>query len=164
MVWYYTSSKNEISELVSYWQGRTVVLPSYMEDYLTGDTININHNNYIIIRYLESSRCTSCQMKLDEWNRFLYKLDTVQSLSYDILTVLAPKEDISIKRTLKSNHYNHPVTIDYNNIIRDLNKFPTNSYVNTFLLDRNLKILAIGDPISNKSIGEIYINLIQCKQ
>ncbi len=159
-VWRYTSHQQEITELVNYWQGRTIVLPSCMEDYLTGDTINIKQNDYIVLRYIDSLKCTSCQMKLDEWNRFLYKLDTVPDLSYDILTVLAPKEDISIKRILKSHHYNHPVTIDYNNIICDSNKFPTNSPANTLLLDKNLKVQAIGDPVSNKSIEKIYMNLM----
>ena len=56
----------------------------------------------------------------------------------------------------------HQVIYDYNGLLNKKNQFPTYPYpLHTFLLDRNNKVLAIGNPINNESIRNIFDKIIK---
>lgn len=154
-MWYYSSRNNRNIELVNYWLGRTITFPDSIDNILTGERIDLNKSKYIILRYVDSLSCTSCKLRTEQWNNLSYSLDTIPGISYDILTIIAPKKDLSIKPTLKRHRYKHPVVIDTGNLISNTNHLPTNSIVNTFLLNKEHKVIVIGDPTVNNSIFEL---------
>lgn len=160
IVWYCTYQRNKNIELVNYWLGRTITIPDSLDNILTGKRIDISNNDYIIIRYVDSISCTSCKMRTEQWNHLSYSLDTIPDISYDILTIVAPKEDILIKPALKRHRYNHPVVIDSGNRISNTNHLTSNS-INTFLLNQERKVIAIGDPTVNSSVFELFKKHIQ---
>ena len=62
----------------------------------------------------------------------------------------------------RNNHFFYPVIYDYNGLLNKKNQFPTYPYpLHTFLLDRNNKVLAIGNPINNESIRNIFDKIIK---
>jgi hypothetical protein len=52
--------------------------------------------------------------------------------------------------------FNYPVFIDKKNGINQLNNFPQQQEYQCFLLDKNNKILFLGNPSINPNIWELY--------
>ena len=65
---------------------------------------------------------------------------------------------------LCSQSFDIPVCIDRNDSFNKLNHFPSNAMLQTFLLDEHNKVLAIGNPMHNPKIKELYMNIIFDKQ
>lgn len=59
------------------------------------------------------------------------------------------------------SHFDYPVCIDEQDSLNKLNDFPTEMAFHTFLLDKSNKIIAIGNPIHNPKIKELYLKIIQ---
>ena len=51
--------------------------------------------------------------------------------------------------------------MDENDSFNKLNHFPSDMTFQTFLLNRNNKVLAIGNPIHNPKIRELYVKIIR---
>ena len=62
---------------------------------------------------------------------------------------------------LRRVHFSYPVCIDEKDSFNLLNKFPKDNRFQTFLLDKNKKVVAIGNPINNPQIKELYQKIIQ---
>ena len=51
--------------------------------------------------------------------------------------------------------------VDVDNRFNKLNNFPADMTFQTFLLDKNNKVVAIGNPIHNLKVRELYLKIIQ---
>lgn len=51
--------------------------------------------------------------------------------------------------------------MDVDNRFNKLNNFPADMTFQTFLLDKNNKVVAIGNPIHNLKVRELYLKIIQ---
>lgn len=65
-----------------------------------------------------------------------------------------------IKAIGKADHFDHPVYLDRNADFVKLNPLPDNSSFHTFLLDKNNKVLVIGNPVLNPTVKDLYIKEI----
>lgn len=57
---------------------------------------------------------------------------------------------------LKRDRFDYPVFIDENNQINSLNHFPDKPELQCFLLDKDNKVLLIGNPVLNPKVWELY--------
>lgn len=71
-----------------------------------------------------------------------------------------PKKKKKINRILLENRFNYPICVDEHDSINILNHFPSNANFQTFLLNQNNKVLAIGNPVHNLKIRELYLKII----
>ena len=62
-----------------------------------------------------------------------------------------------MRRIVKKDNFQYPVFIDEKGTFDALNHFPTNMTFQTFLLDKDNKIVAIGNPILNPMVKELYL-------
>lgn len=51
--------------------------------------------------------------------------------------------------------------MDYNDELNSLNHFPSDERFQTFLLDKDNRVLAVGNPIHNPKIKELYLKIIR---
>ena len=65
---------------------------------------------------------------------------------------------------LRRVHFSYPVCIDEKDSFNLLNKFPKDNRFQTFLLDKNKKVVAIGNPINNPQIKELYLRIIRGRE
>lgn len=84
--------------------------------------------------------------------------------SVKFLFFFSPEKRKKFLETLRFENFFHPVCIDDKNRLNQLNHFPSDMTFQTFLLDENNKVLAIGNPIHNPQVKELYLNIIQGKQ
>lgn len=64
---------------------------------------------------------------------------------------------------LKRDGFGYPVCIDQSDTFNKLNHFLDEMAFQTFLLDRNNRIIALGNPVLNPNIKKLYWNIIQGK-
>lgn len=77
-----------MARIVEEWQGKEIVFPEVMTDFLTGDTIDLTDANFTILTYVDSAGCTGCKMRLALWNEFLYSLDSITNNRVNFLMVI----------------------------------------------------------------------------
>lgn len=158
------NSTERITNLVKKWNGKEIFFPSYAYFTTLGhDTVRldfIEKSSYSIVTYVDSIGCISCKLKLDRWTSFIQVMDSIASLNVPIYFFLHPSNTKSMINVLKQYKFNYPVCIDEKDSFNLLNHFPIDMNFQTFLLDKNKKIVAIGNPVLNPQIKELYLNII----
>lgn len=116
--------------------------------------------DYKIITYIDSAGCTSCNMKLASRNASIDEFKTLEDIEVNYLLIINSKNKEEIIRLLKMGEFNHPVMIDTEGEFIRYNEMPEESAYHTILLDNSNRILAVGDPVKNPKIKELYRNII----
>ena len=155
-----TEKRNQM-QLLKDWMGKTIVYPDKFVYTIYGeDTVRtIKEPQFQIISYADSIGCMSCKLKLKQWKPFIEELNTY----YNVSTLFVFQAEVSqeTKYMLKRNNFNYPVVFDEGDSFNTLNSLPTNDEFRTFLLDKDNKVLAIGNPIYNPKIRDLYLKIIQ---
>ena len=160
-------TKNEkIFHLVNEWSGKEIFYPDDMTFTLWGrDTIKRTffHAPFSIVTYADSTGCISCKLQLPKWKSFIVELDSISLGKVPVYFFLCPKDFKEIIYTLKRDYFDYPVCVDMKDVFNRLNHFPDEIDFHTFLLDENSKVVAIGNPVYNFKVKELYLNIIQGK-
>ena len=72
------------------------------------------------------------------------------------LPFFQPKNMNEIGYLFVRDNFAYPVFMDFSNVINKLNQFPKASQYHCFLLDKDNKVLMIGNPALNPKIWELY--------
>jgi hypothetical protein len=148
-------------EIVAEWTGKEILFPSGIPCQSLGsdaDCINPANPTYKILLYVDSAGCSSCRLKLSEWKRIIAESDSLFAGEVDFLFFFQPKrrDEIVLQSLFRQNGFRHPVFIDTKQEIDKLNKFPSQTEYQCFLLDRDNKVLMIGNPSVNTGIWQLY--------
>ena len=157
-------AKNDrIISLLQEWNGKEILFPQTLVFTIQGkDTINFPMlNGYKIITYADSMECTSCRLQLHRWKELMNIVDSMQNDSVQFLFFFSNKKIKEVRQELERADFNHPVCIDGQDSLNILNKFPTDVSFQIFLLDKNSKVVAIGNPVHNPKIKDLYLKIIQ---
>lgn len=124
------------------------------------DTIDFDFNRpeFKIITYIDSAGCTTCRLKLDEWTKFINSLNPISEVGF--LMILTPQYQKEVEYSLRAENFLYPVMMDPEAKFKRLNQLPPKGGYNTFLLDYDNKIVAVGNPATNPKIRELYRRLI----
>jgi len=118
-------------------------------------------SDYRIVTYVNSETCFSCTLRLPFWKGFIMEIDSVSSdKKIPILFYFNPPNKSDLYVLLKRYNFIYPICIDEEDCLNKLNHFPTDMAFQTFLLDSDNKVLAIGNPI-NPKIKELYLKIIK---
>lgn len=160
-----TRNDRQIKNVFEYWMGREIVFPKSSVFTLKGrDTVEfVVKNKYKILTYVDSLGCTSCKLRLPDWHYFMHLLDSMQIDDVSFLYYLSPKKGKDIFHALEAADFPYPVCIDFGDSLNQLNNLPKDNRFQTFLLDKDNKVIAIGNPIHNPKIKELYLKIIQGK-
>lgn len=163
------SKIDRINDLVNYWQGRTILFPkdtsfvSYSKEH-GAQRVNLRAKEYKILTFADSLGCMSCKLQLPKWREFIHEVDSVSHKIVPFIFALqTPKPDEMIY-ILKRSGFSYPVYIDSKDSFNKLNHFPTEMEYQTFLLDKENRVVAIGNPIYNPSVKKLYMDIIQGKE
>ena len=161
-------TKNEkIAHQLNKWLDKEIYFPQNIEFIsLGGKSRNLLQEqwDYAIVSYVDSIGCISCKLQLDIWKKLIEKKDEVFGKKVSVLLFLHPLSRKELLDLLKKYKFDYPVCIDENDSFNKLNHFPSDMMFQTFLLDKNDKVVAIGNPVHNPKIKELYLNIIQGKK
>jgi len=155
------NKKLQSKAIIAEWVGKGIKFPQNIECFKIDSTIQcpeINRENFKILLYVDSVGCTSCRTKLMEWKILINQSDTIFENKPDFLYFFQIKSNgiRELKMVLRNNRFDYPVFVDKENAIMRLNNFPKETQYQCFLLDKNNKVLAIGNPVLNPKIWELY--------
>ena len=133
-----------------------------MTDVITGDTVDFSNTDFTILTYIDSAGCTGCLMKLPLWNKFLYSLDSITAADTEINAVIVVngKDNRELSYIIKRDDYQYHVINDINDSLQRINRFPDNPMFRSFLLDKHNCVVAIGNPVYNHAVADLYRSVI----
>lgn len=159
------SKRENISNLVTEWMGREIVYPDDMVFTLWGkDTVNMDRTPYTIVTYADSVGCISCKLQLSNWQAFIVELKDKVPEKVNIHFVFHLKDSKEMVALLRRSKFDYPVSIDVDDSFNKLNHLSSIMTFQTFLLNEYNQVIAIGNPIHNPKVKELYLNIIQGKE
>lgn len=70
------------------------------------------------------------------------------------------RDEQEVRYLLKRDDYTHPVYMDRQDDANALNSFPADESFRTFLLDKSLNVIVLGNPIYFQSISKLYKSIL----
>lgn len=157
------SGKKNVIALLQEWEGKKIIFPSNPVFTIRGeDTVDYQiQETWKILTYIDSTGCTGCKLNISEWQKIMDTVDSFSLRPVQFLFFLSPKNGMEIYQKLRVAHFDYPICVDIEDSLNNLNNFPQIEAFQTFLLDRDNKIIAIGNPVNNNKIKELYLKIIQ---
>lgn len=156
--------RENIESLLQTWSGKEILFPANPTFVIQGkDTVDFSmFGKFKILTYVDSIGCVSCKLQLGKWKTLMEEMNNAEGDSVRFLFFFSPEKRRDFLGTLKSDNFIYPICIDDENRLNKLNHFPSNDAAfHTFLLDKDNKVLAIGNPIHNPKIKELYIKIVR---
>ena len=157
------TKKMEAEKIVAEWIGKTVIFPDGINCTSMGkDTIcpDVTSKPYKVLLFTDSVGCTSCKLQLHRWSSLIESAEEEVPGQVNFLLYFQPKDEKELKFLLKRDNFKHPVFIDSEDKINKANNFPSDENFQCYLLNEENKVVAIGNPISNPKIWELYKQII----
>lgn len=160
------SNKDRITRLVKEWDGKEIAFPENMIfTRLGSDTLDYQmpESDYTVVSYIDSVGCTSCKLQFHRWRAMMYEMDSLSNRPIPFLFIFHPKNkrDLSeLSYLMKRDKFDYPVWIDVEDRFNKQNGLPTENILHAFLIDKQNKVVAIGDPFQNPKIKDLYLSIL----
>lgn len=156
----------EAEQIVTEWVGKTIQFPDNVSfSVYERDTLlsGFYSSPYKILLYVDSTGCTSCKLKLYEWQKLIAEADTALAGKLSFVFCFQPKNKDELLFLFKRDRFNYPVVVDETNLINQLNGFPQKAEFQCFLLDIDNKVISVGNPTLNPKVWDLYKQIISGK-
>ena len=157
------SREEAMLRLVNEWNGKEIKFPSRSVFTVQGkDTVDFEFANadYKVVTYIDSVGCTSCKLQLPRWKKLVAEVDSLTNGRVPFLFYFHPKDRKELRYLTRRDDFTYPVCFDERDELNRLNQFPTVMTFQTFLLDKDNKVVAMGNPVHNPKVKELYLGLI----
>lgn len=154
------SRKDEIARLVKEWDGKEIRFPEHPVFTIQGeDTVDFSFRDaeYKVVSYVDSIGCISCKLQLANWAAFIQEVDSLTNGTVPFVFCLHTADVKEMKRIVRKDNFKYPVFLDEMGTFYVLNHFPKDMTFQTFLLDKDNKVVAMGNPILNPYVKELYL-------
>lgn len=135
-------------------------------DPLMSECYDSIHEEFTFVVFTDSNQCSGCSLnKMSSWNTIL-KLEKLTNGKIKFNFIVEPRsgDELSVLQTAKNIDFVHPLYVDTRHVFRNANAFiPNEPLFHTFLLDKDQKIVLIGNPLLNKKIENLAIKVIEDK-
>lgn len=157
------NKKRRLTKLVKEWQGKEILFPENPELKLYGrDTLcpELFSREYKILNYIDTNGCTECRLKLFDWQMLKEEADSL-NLDVSLVFVAWVHNYKQLEDIQKLNRFDTPILYDRTGQADSLNHFPAVPGFQTFLLDKDNRVVLIGSPLNNETLWNLYKKTIQ---
>ena len=157
------SREEAMLRLVNEWNGKEIKFPSRSVFTIQGkDTVDLEFGNadYKVVTYIDSVGCTSCKLQLPRWKKLVAEVDSLTDGRVPFLFYFHPKDMKELRYLTRRDDFTYPVCFDEKDELNRLNRFPSDMTFQTFLLDKDNKVVAMGNPVLNPKVKELYLDLV----
>ena len=154
------SIKERSTRLIKEWEGKVIRFPVRSVFTVIGrDTVDFDFMDakYKVVTYIDSTGCVSCKLQLNRWKQLIAKIDSVTHGNVPFLFYLHPKDIKELRYLTRRDNFIYPVCFDEKDEFNALNQFPDEMMFQTFLLDKDNRVLAWGNPVLNPQIEKLYL-------
>jgi len=117
-----------------------------------------------LVVWFDSLSCASCQIvRMYEWDDIVAHASSFEKL-FNVIFLFTPnQEELSeVSMMLKRVSFGYPVFIDQDaTFVKQNPNLPQNRKLHIFLLDKNNKVVMVGNPLHNPKLWELYKKTIQ---
>ena len=152
-----------LASVVSAWEGREIVFPENPVFTIQGrDTVDFPFRDapYKIVSYVDSMGCMSCKLHLSFWKGFIRLVDSISSGTVRTAFFLNARDMDEINLITKRSGFDYPVCFDKDDELNALNGFPSIMEYQTFLLDKENKVVLAGNPALSPDIRNRYLSIL----
>ena len=153
--------------MVSEWEGKEILFPTHSTFTIQGkDTVDFDFRDaeYKIVSYTDSTGCTACKLQLKRWKDLMSEVDSLSHVNVDFLMYFHPKDMKELRYLTRRDGFTHPVCFDEKDDFNRLNRFPSEMMFQSFLLDKENNVVALGNPVLSPKVKELYLKLITGNQ
>jgi len=112
----------------------------------------------IIIAYVDSSGCTSCNMKLQEWGYFMKRLESsVSTKEVDLCIISNSTNEHKLEALRRRSGFGYRILIDKSNSFVKRNIMEECDGNPVFLLDSINRVVIAGHPLNDSNIMSAYL-------
>lgn len=159
------SEDKKLLRQVREWQGKTILFPDSMPLTSYGeDTVITQYRKklypYTILNYVDTIGCVSCRLQLSRWKSLIKELQTDYPDKVNCLMVFYSNQKRRFIKYLQNNEFDSFVFMDDTDTLNKMNNFLQGEDFRTFLLDENNKVKALGNPVLNPKIRNLYLSII----
>lgn len=157
------SEKDKIARLVEEWEGKEILFPTHSFFTIQGkDTVDFSFadTDYKVVTYIDSVGCTSCKLQLPRWKQFMQEVDSTVNSNIPFVFYFHPKDMKELRYITRRDAFVYPVCFDEMDDFNQLNQFPGEMTFQTFLLDKDNKVVAMGNPVHNPKVKELYLKVL----
>ena len=158
------SREEAMRRLVNEWNGKEIKFPSRSVFTIQGkDTVDFEFvdADYKVVTYIDSVGCTSCKLQLPRWKQLIEEVDSLTGGSVPFLFYFHPKDLKELRYYTRRDDFTYPVCFDEKDELNRLNRFPSDMIFQTFLLDKDNRVVAMGNPVLNPKIKDLYLGIIK---
>ena len=135
---------------VNYWINKKLLIPKN----------DSNLEDHKIVNYVNGT-CPKCVTNLKSWNPLIDELDS-RGVSVSLLFFIYSHDYDLTEKILNSINFKGKVVFDKKNAFCNSNGLSSfEDTFHTFLLDKDNKVILVGNPILNEQIKELYINVLE---
>ena len=157
------SREEAVYRLVKEWTGKEIKFPERSVFTVQGkDTVDFTYHDadYKVVVYVDSVGCTSCKLQLDRWKKVINEMTEETGKDIPFLFFFHPKDMKELRYLTRRDSLTYPVCFDEDDELNDLNRFPSDMTFQTFLLDKDNKVVSVGNPVHNPKVKELYLKHI----
>lgn len=112
--------------------------------------------DYKVLVFVDSLGCTSCKLQLNKWKELIIETDSLTGGTVPFLFFFQSSDEKELYYLLKRDRFDLPVCIDREDRLNKLNGFPSDMTFQTFLLDKDNRVVALGNPVHNLAVKDLY--------
>ena len=148
-------------KMIEKWYGRTVAFPTSPEAKILGrdTTVTITDlldKEYSVLTFFDSTGCTECNMKLHDWHLRVKDIAGLED-KVNFIFIVHAKNFEAVSAFAVKNKFDHLIFYDTGNALRKANPdLPVSPEFQSFLLDREQKVVLIGNPARNNPLWKLY--------
>ena len=157
------NDKERIARLLNEWNRKEIKFPERSVFTAQGkDTVDFTYQDadYKVLVYVDSVGCTSCKLQLDRWKKVINEMTEETGKDIPFLFFFHPKDMKELRYLTRRDSFTYPVCFDEDDELNDLNRFPSDMTFQTFLLDKDNKVVSVGNPVHNPKVKELYLKHI----
>ncbi|MDR1737620.1 MAG: hypothetical protein LBR66_02200 [Candidatus Symbiothrix sp.] len=157
--------QTHINKFVAEWIDKQILIPTDISPFYADSTnkeiITNRQDVYKIVVYVDSFECTTCNLRLYLWKEFISETAECCADNVNYLFYFQPKSNNSdIVSLMKRDRFYYPVFFDEKNTIAKMNHWGNEVSSMCFLLDKNNRVLLVGDPTHNLRLWELYKKVV----
>ena len=157
------SREEAVYRLVKEWTRKEIKLPEHSVFTVQGkDTVDFTFQDadYKVLVYVDSIGCTSCKLQLDRWKKVIKEITEETGQDSPVLFFFHPKDMKELRYLTRRDSFTYPVCFDEKDELNALNRFPSDMTFQTFLLDKENRVVSVGNPVHNPKVKELYLKHI----
>ena len=161
------SNNSEIKKDLEMLQSKSITIPTDIKTLVGGKDTVVNsfmESELKLIIYSDSSACSSCAIqKMYLWDSFIEDAEKYQGrLKFYFLFSPTENDLTTVNLALRTNMFDYPVFIDSAGTFAKENPhLPKKPQLHTFLLDKDNKVILVGNPLNNPKIEEMFYKMVE---